>query len=87
VCVVKARVNDELVVYEAFPYHPPTKSSSVGDQLRLRFKKVPHGLLVKVRKMTSDAPDSTKPVEVEDRRVRVRWLRPFEDISGYSGVS
>ncbi len=82
-------MGEELYLYEAFHY---TLAATAGaDQhLKLRFRKVPHGLILKEKKSAKSKKKSDfymdeeaeNPV-VEDK---VRRLRPFQDVSGYSGV-
>jgi len=81
----QARLEDELLIYEAFPYC----ASPTDKRLKLRFKKLEHGLILrerrstKVKKKTTDSPGETGAEKVD----YVNWLRPFNDICGYSGVS
>jgi len=74
-----ARVEDELLIYEVFP-HP-----SVGceDGLRIRFRKVPHGLIVREKRVRKKTAGEDKK---EPKGKRLKWIRPFDDVSGYSGV-
>ena len=62
-------------------------------------KKVPHGLIVKEKKVPSRTRTKRKLGEdgeeggeedddaADHTSMTKRWLRAFEDISGYSGVS
>jgi hypothetical protein len=81
----QARVNDELLMYELFPYHAV---SDVENRLKLRFKKYNHGLIIGRKKPTAARAKAGPEVDTseEDRRSRMHWLKPFDDISGYSGV-
>lgn len=56
------------------------------DRLKLRFRKFPHGLILREKKFMKGKKkeESPKPSKTEPR---VNQLRPFCDISGYSGVS
>ncbi|XP_014670530.1 PREDICTED: cleavage and polyadenylation specificity factor subunit 1-like isoform X2 [Priapulus caudatus] len=76
-----ARVNEELLIYEAFPYRGHGREK----HLRLRFSKVPINLLLKEKKVSK----SRKKAEAEQKAVfskHVNRLRYFEDIAGYSGI-
>lgn len=72
--VLLARSQDhELLCYEVFPYYEKTDK----DQLKIRFKKTKHGLILrerrgKTRKEAMAAPKSS--------------MRVFHDIAGYEGV-
>ena len=80
---IMARVNDVLLIYESFTYHTP---ATAGNRLQVRFKKVNHGLLPAIKKPQTTQTKTDTNVESIDRRTTVPWLRPFDDISGYSGV-
>ena len=77
-------MDDDLLVYEVFPYHLPP---SVDGHLKIRFKKVNHGLMLSMKKVSGRTKADGENDEDDIRRNRVRWLRPFDDISGYSGVT
>ena len=73
--VLLARTKDlELVMYELYPYSG--KSQSAG-QLRVRFKKMKHGLILRERKKKRDHSSPS---------ARRSSLRYFSDIAGYEGV-
>ena len=77
----QARIEGELLIYEAFPYCV----SPTDNRLKLRFKKLEHGLILRERlsAKTKKKADS----EETEKAGRSNWLRPFNDICGYSGVS
>lgn len=82
-----AWVEDELLLYEAFPYQAPETSSN-EKRLKLRFKKYDHGLVLKegarVRQQKKGEEDDDElAISGLDTLQR---LRPFTDVSGYSGV-
>jgi len=77
---IMARVNEDFLIYESFAHHTP---ETTGNRLQLRFKKISHGLLLGNKKPPAT---QTKSLDVIDRQNTVPWLRPFDDISGYSGV-
>ena len=75
--LLMARSSDhELTVYEIFPYYEPKLSS---DQLKMRFKKVSHGLILRERK------GKTKRSE-RNSLLSKNQLRYFNDVAGYEGV-
>eukprot|EP00058_Branchiostoma_floridae_P027042 XP_002612533.1 hypothetical protein BRAFLDRAFT_120973 [Branchiostoma floridae] len=77
-----ARVDEDLLIYEAFPYH----LSPSYTMLKIRFKKVQHNLILRERKggKTKKAGDQ----EESDGQTgsRIQHFRTFTDISGYSGL-
>ena len=76
----QARVDEELLVYEVFKYF-----SSVADKhLNIRFRKVQHDLILKEKKMSKKRQAETIPETGANDHVAL--LRPFYDVSGYSGV-
>jgi hypothetical protein len=85
VSLFQARVNDELLIYEVFPYHAV---HGVENRLKLRFKKYNHGLITGRKKPAAARAKAGSEVETseDDRKSRMHWLKPFDDISGYSGV-
>ncbi|KAG7458164.1 hypothetical protein MATL_G00235230 [Megalops atlanticus] len=80
-----AHVDQELLIYEAFPYDQQTQSN-----LKVRFKKVPHNINFREKKMKPSKKDKkTEGGPGEEGlgfKGRVARFRYFEDISGYSGV-
>ena len=77
-----ARVDETLLIYEVFPYTAPpsssTPSASEDDHLNIRFRKIRHGLLIKQR--------HARGAKIRPEPAHAAWLRPFDDVSGYSGV-
>ncbi|KAJ8273298.1 hypothetical protein GJAV_G00099970 [Gymnothorax javanicus] len=80
-----AHVDQELLIYEAFPYDQQTQSN-----LKVRFKKLPHNINFREKKLkTSKKDKKSEGGAGEDSsgfKGRVARFRYFEDISGYSGV-
>ncbi|XP_054164327.1 cleavage and polyadenylation specificity factor subunit 1-like [Oppia nitens] len=80
-----ARFDDELLIYEAFPYN----ETQVDNHLKLRFKKFTnHNILVNEPKFCrntnqNDSNETEKNCSLPTTKM---WLRCFQDISGYSGV-
>ncbi|XP_072014167.1 cleavage and polyadenylation specificity factor subunit 1-like isoform X2 [Amphiura filiformis] len=85
-----AIVEDDLLIYEAFPAHS-TKDDS---HLKIRFKKVSHNILMKVKKGKSKKQSKTSSNltllgDTEDEQGKKKYInrmRYFQDISSYSGV-
>ncbi|XP_077982143.1 cleavage and polyadenylation specificity factor subunit 1-like [Glandiceps talaboti] len=79
-----ARVDEELLIYEAFEYH----QSTLDNHLKVRFKKIHHNVMTREKKFgkSSKKPTKTAQQEESDEGTRVQHLRYFEDVSGYSGV-
>ncbi|KAK3085849.1 hypothetical protein FSP39_009622 [Pinctada imbricata] len=76
---ILARVEDDLYIYEAFSY----TQSGVDGRLKLRFKKLQHGLILREKKRVK------RRAEMEAESLDNRGggkLRYFKDIAGYSGV-
>ena len=49
--ILLARTQDhELLVYEAFPHQGGAAAAGSADRLKLRFKKMRHGLILRERK-------------------------------------
>ncbi|XP_064640599.1 cleavage and polyadenylation specificity factor subunit 1-like [Lineus longissimus] len=74
-----ARVNENLFLYEAFPY----THSLTDNHLKCRFKRINHGLILGERRWKKRAPEEE---EENMNPSQVSMLRAFDDISGYSGV-
>ena len=73
--VLMARTRDlELVMYEVYSYNSKDLAT---DQLRIRMKKLNHGLILRERKKKRETPAGS---------IRKTTLRPFTDIAGYEGV-
>lgn len=78
--LLMARIDEELVMYEAFPFY----ENQTDNHLKLRFRKVNHDMILRERKERKIKNQEAR--EQERFRSHQRWLRPFRDISGYSGV-
>ncbi|KAH8019544.1 hypothetical protein HPB51_019971 [Rhipicephalus microplus] len=77
--VLLARVDEDLLIYEAFPFYETQREG----HLKLRFKKMSHDIFLRERKYKTQKPEN----EEEEKAFQSRqWLHPFSDISGYSGV-
>ena len=73
--VLLARFKDqEIVMYEVYPFYGKDLSQ---DQLKIRFKKLNHGLILRERKKKREIPASA---------IRKSTIRHFSDIAGYEGV-
>lgn len=78
-----ARVEDGLLIYEAFPYC----QSKTDNHLKIRFKKVQHNLILKERKVRTRKRGEELIEDFDElKNEEGQWFRYFEDISGYSGV-
>ncbi|XP_030644756.1 cleavage and polyadenylation specificity factor subunit 1 [Chanos chanos] len=80
-----AHVDQELLIYEAFPYDQQQAQSN----LKVRFKKVPHNINFREKKSKFSKKDKRPEGPGEEllgAKGRVARFRYFEDISGYSGV-
>ncbi|XP_067281871.1 cleavage and polyadenylation specificity factor subunit 1 [Pseudorasbora parva] len=79
-----AHVDQELLIYEAFPYDQQQAQSN----LKVRFKKMPHN--INFREKKSKIRKEKKPEgqgeETQVVKGRVARFRYFQDISGYAGV-
>ncbi|XP_056110562.1 cleavage and polyadenylation specificity factor subunit 1 [Rhinichthys klamathensis goyatoka] len=79
-----AHVDQELLIYEAFPYDQQQAQSN----LKVRFKKMPHNINFrekksKIRKDKKPEGQGEETLVVKGRVARFRY---FQDISGYAGV-
>ncbi|XP_023931604.1 cleavage and polyadenylation specificity factor subunit 1-like [Lingula anatina] len=75
-----ARIEEDLMIYEVFPYH----QVSPEGHLKVRFRKIQHGLVLRPRKLKKKKGQAVVDEDVISDRVA--RLRIFTDISGYSGV-
>ncbi|KAF5903677.1 cleavage and polyadenylation specificity factor subunit 1, partial [Clarias magur] len=80
-----AHVDQELLIYEAFPYDQQQGQSS---NLKVRFKKMPHNINFREKKskIKKDKKSDIPGEEGAGVKGRVARFRYFKDISGYSGV-
>ncbi|XP_010572729.1 PREDICTED: cleavage and polyadenylation specificity factor subunit 1, partial [Haliaeetus leucocephalus] len=76
-------VEQELLIYEAFSHDSQLGQSN----LKVRFKKVPHNINFREKKLkqSKKKPESAGGEEPGGPRGRVARFRYFEDIYGYSG--
>uniref|UniRef100_A0A8C2PR18 Cleavage and polyadenylation specificity factor subunit 1 n=1 Tax=Cyprinus carpio TaxID=7962 RepID=A0A8C2PR18_CYPCA len=79
-----AHVDQELLIYEAFPYDQQQAQSN----LKVRFKKMPHNINFREKKskMRKDKKSEGQGEDTLGVKARVARFRYFPDISGYSGV-
>uniref|UniRef100_A0A8C1A768 Cleavage and polyadenylation specificity factor subunit 1 n=1 Tax=Cyprinus carpio carpio TaxID=630221 RepID=A0A8C1A768_CYPCA len=79
-----AHVDQELLIYEAFPYDQQQAQSN----LKARFKKMPHNINFREKKskMRKDKKSEGQGEDTLGVKARVARFRYFPDISGYSGV-
>ncbi|XP_028673862.1 cleavage and polyadenylation specificity factor subunit 1 [Erpetoichthys calabaricus] len=78
-------VDQELLIYEAFRYDLQPGQNN----LKVRFKKVPHNINFREKKLKQSKKDKKSDGISGDEsavRSRVARFRYFEDISGYAGV-
>uniref|UniRef100_A0A673AI61 Cleavage and polyadenylation specificity factor subunit 1 n=1 Tax=Sphaeramia orbicularis TaxID=375764 RepID=A0A673AI61_9TELE len=78
-------VEQELLIYEAFPYDQQQPQNN----LKVRFKKVPHNINFREKKSKLKKEKKTESGVTEESsavKSRIARFRYFEDISGYSGV-
>ncbi|XP_005092153.1 cleavage and polyadenylation specificity factor subunit 1 [Aplysia californica] len=80
-----ARVDEDLLIYEAYPH---CDAHITGDHLRIRFRKVPHGLILREKKAPAPqkGDDEEEPPDENTPPDHIQQLRYFEDVSGYAGV-
>jgi len=75
--VLLARTKDsELMMYEVYPYY---SRNLAQEQLKIRFKKMSHGLILRERRSKTKKEAPALPI-------RRSSLRYFSDIAGYEGV-
>ena len=84
--VLQAWVEEELLIYEAFPFQA-SDSSAADQRLKLRFKKFDHGLILKERARSRQRRKGDEEEEEDLSHLdKILRLRCFNDVSGYSGV-
>ncbi|CAK8674598.1 unnamed protein product [Clavelina lepadiformis] len=74
-----ARIDEELLVYEAFKFKSSEKNIR-KNSLQLRFKKVNHNIMMRRIPGTHDMTSE------QSYSKRYKRLRPFDNIGGYTGV-
>ncbi|XP_026549884.1 cleavage and polyadenylation specificity factor subunit 1-like, partial [Notechis scutatus] len=79
----QVHVDQELLIYEAFNHD----SQLAQANLKVRFKKVPHNINFREKKLrpSKKKSESAGGEEAGVPRGRVARFRYFEDIYGYSG--
>ncbi|XP_071082054.1 cleavage and polyadenylation specificity factor subunit 1-like [Haliotis cracherodii] len=80
-----ARVEDSLLIYEAFPYQQENLSRT-ENHLKIRFKRYNHNIMLKERRPPKGKKKDDKEEEEKVAVYSQQHLRYFEDVSGYSGV-
>lgn len=80
----QVHVDQELLIYEAFPHDSQISQGN----LKVRFKKVPHNINFREKKLklSKKKAEGSNTEEGAGTRGRVARFRYFEDIYGYSGV-
>ena len=77
--LLMARTSDqELIMYQVFPYYDNDKLDKT--QLKMRFKRLAHGLILRERKSKSKKDKQPRGLL---NRCQIRY---FSDIAGYEGV-
>ncbi|KAK6174392.1 hypothetical protein SNE40_017678 [Patella caerulea] len=80
-----ARVEEELFIYEAFPFQP--SQSEKHNHLKIRFKKYQHDLILKQKKTAKSKKKGEVDIEIATgKKSFVQSMRYFDDVSGYAGV-
>ena len=80
---IQGRANEELLLYEAFPFMSPNVNDT---HLKMRFKKINHGLILKERKVKTRRKGEGDTEGLPTLNDTIKLLRPFTDVSGYAGV-
>ena len=75
-----ARLEDQVFVYEAFPFH----ESQITKHVKIRFRRLHEVVVLRQPRIESD--DRTGPKSNISSHPNRCWLRPFENVSGYAGV-
>ena len=83
---LQALVDDELLIYEAFPYQASDQRQT-DERLLVRFRKLEHGLVLRERPCRHHSGRDAERMERGTAFGRTRMMRYFSDVSGYSGVS
>ena len=82
-------MEEDILMYEAFAYQDSTTPED-NTSLKIRFKKVAHEIILKEQKTAAKTKlkktEDIITLDAEPERVG-RWMRPFTEVSGYSGVS
>ncbi|XP_062865337.1 cleavage and polyadenylation specificity factor subunit 1 [Trichomycterus rosablanca] len=79
-----AHVDQELLIYEAFPYDQQQAQSG---NLKVRFRKMPHNINYREKKSKLKKDRKIEGGEENfEPKARAARFRYFQDISGYSGV-
>lgn len=80
--VLMARVDEDLLMYEVFPFYENLSPA----QLKIRMRLIEHNLILR-EKRSSKNKKRMEEDGVQDRKMdRVSKFRPFSNISVYSGV-
>ena len=77
--ILFARFDDQLSVYETFPFH----ENQIENHLKVRFRKLNETIVLRPIKTEEE---TSSHQFVEDLKCKRIWLKPFVNISGYSGV-
>lgn len=78
-----ARFDDQLYVYEAFPFY----DNQIKDHLKIRFRKYNDTVILRPIKTGDEEELSRQESFMKDMMEKKRtWLIPFDDVTGYSGV-
>ncbi|KAK3856715.1 hypothetical protein Pcinc_036978 [Petrolisthes cinctipes] len=81
--VLLARVDEDLLMYEVFPFY----ENLTPTQLKIRFRLVEHNLILREKRSSHKRRLDEESGGTEQRAIdRVLRFRPFSNISVYSGV-